>query len=215
MGIVKRRMNTKRRHDTWHRGLSRGSIAAEALRLLDEEGREALTMRRLAGALGVEAPSLYAHVASKDELVDLILDSVLDGVTAPDLRPDAREALIEGYEAYRRSLLAHPSVVVLMTERARTTGAQLRLAGRAIELLESAGLSTRQAVDTQVTLVAFALGFVLQEVSRPTSMATGTVIDPVLQRAFPTLAERDVDDRYRVGLELILDGAGVPVAASR
>ena len=200
----------ERRDREWHRGITRPTVVAAALRILDAEGREALTMRRLAADLGVEAPSIYAHVRDKDELVDRVLDSVLDGVTAPELRPDARSALIEGFEAYRRSLLAHPSIVLLMTERARTTAAQLRLAGRAIELLESAGLSTRQAVDAQITLVAFVLGFVLQEVSRPTTMAPGTAIDAVIQRAFTTLAARDVDDRYRVGLSTILDGAGVP-----
>ena len=68
----------------------------------------------------------------------------------------------------------------------------------------------RAAVDTHVTLVAFTLGFILQEVSRPTTPAVPPAeleqrIGPVLR----TLAERSVDERFEVGLHLILDGAGV------
>jgi AcrR family transcriptional regulator len=181
-----------------------------ALALLDAEGRDALTMRRLATVLEVEAPSLYAHLGSKDELVDAVLDRVLESVVVPPPGPDVRTSLREGFGAYRGALLRHPWVVGLMTERARLSGQQIRLAGHSIGLMEAAGLSTRAAVDAHVTLVAFVLGFVLQEVSRPTAPPSADVeIGPVLRRALPVLAERPVDDRFRVGLELILDGAGV------
>ncbi len=81
-----------RRNDgeTWHRGLDRDAVVAAALRLLDEEGRDALTMRRLATELRVEAASLYAHVAGKDDLVDAVLDSVLDGIELPPPGRDPR-----------------------------------------------------------------------------------------------------------------------------
>jgi hypothetical protein len=98
-----------------------------------------------------------------------------------------------------------------MTERARFSSAQLRLVRRSIELLESAGLSTRSAVDAHVTMIAFVLGFILQEVSRPSGSAAGGGLapDPLLTRVLATLAVR-VDERFEVGLGLILDGVGVP-----
>ena len=185
-------------------------MAVEALRILDEEGRARLTMRRLAAALGVEAASLYAHVASKDDLVDAVLDVVLDSVTLPEPDTDARTALSAGFLRYRRTLVAHPSIVILMTERARFSRSQLRLAQRSIEILESVGLSARVAVDAHVTLIAYVLGFILQEVARPTTPSTETASSPLLQRALSTLAERSVDERFEVGLALILDGVGVP-----
>jgi TetR/AcrR family tetracycline transcriptional repressor len=194
---------------TWHRGLTRELIIAEALRILDDAGRDALTMRRLATALEVEAPSLYAHVRSKDELVDAVLDAVLDTVEVPEPTADIRSSLVAGFANYRRALLGHPSVVVLMTERARFSGSQSRLVRRSIELLESAGLSTREAVDAHVTMIAFVLGFILQEVSRPTRPPADVAGDPVMARAFATVAGRSVDERFEVGLGLILDGAGV------
>ena len=194
----------------WHQGVTRQAVIDEALRILDDEGREALTMRRLAAAMGVEAPSLYAHIRSKDELVDGVLDSVLDAIVLPDVGPDVRRSLVDGFTAYRRALLRHPPIVLLMTERARYSGAQFRLVRQSIELLESSGLSTRAAVDAHVTLVAFVLGFIVQEAGRLTGPASNaSAADPVMARVFATLRERSVDERFEVGLGLILDGIGV------
>ena len=58
-------MSTRKREPAWHRGLDRQAVAAEALRILDEEGRAGLTMRKLAASLDVEAASLYTHVATE------------------------------------------------------------------------------------------------------------------------------------------------------
>ena len=191
----------------WHRGLDRAAVTAEALRILDVEGRDGLTMRRLATALDVEAASLYAHVASKDDLVDAVLDMVLDEVVLPEPSPDARAELVAAFESYRRTLIAHPRVVMLMLERAHRSAAQARLVTRSIELLESLGLSPRAAVDAHVTLVAYVLGFIVQEVGRPTTTpAPVAAASPTLAKALSTLAERTVDERFTVGLEIILDG---------
>jgi AcrR family transcriptional regulator len=197
-------------HQPWHRGLTREAVVGGALAILDDEGREALTMRHLAAALGVEAPSLYAHVRNKDELIDAVLDGVLDGVSLPEVGPDPRASLAAGFRSYRAALLSHPTSVVLLTERARASAAQYRLARRSIELLEMAGLTNRQAVDGHVTLVAYALGFILQEVSRPISRPAEAAPDALMARTLKTLAERSVDERFDVGLELIFDGIGLP-----
>lgn len=201
---------SKSRRDgvAWHRGLDRDVVVGEALRILDEEGRAALTMRNLATALRVEAPSLYAHVAGKDELVDAVLDRVLNGIELPPPTGKPRADLVAGFSAYRRTLLAHPECVLLMTERARFSSAQARLASRSVVLLEAAGLSTREAVDTHVTLIAMVLGFILQEVARPAPMPPELLeSDPVLRRAVAALVQRSVDDRFEVALQLVLDGA--------
>lgn len=198
------------RNLAWHRGLDREGVVGEALRILDEEGRGALTMRHLATALQVEAASLYAHIGSKDELVDAVLDRVLDSVALPEPGLDVREALTAGFGSYRRTLTAHPAIVLLMTERARLSGSQVRLAERSIEELRASGLSMRAAVDAHVTLIAFVLGFILQEVSRPTTSPAASTRSDLIEEALSTLTERTVDERFAVGLGLILDGAGVP-----
>ena len=198
----------RKRRSSWHRGLDRDAVVDEALRLLDAEGRDALTMRRLGAGLNVEAASLYAHVAGKDDLIDAVLDRVLDGIELPAPGRSPRAAIVEGFSAYRRALLAHPTIVLLMTERARFTRSQARLATRSISLFEEAGLSTRRAVDVHVTLVAFVLGFILQEVSRPASPSPELLEgDPELRRAVAALVQSTRDERFETGLAVILDGA--------
>jgi AcrR family transcriptional regulator len=192
----------------FHRGLDRDAVLQAALVILDRDGREALTMRRLAHDLDVQAASLYTHVRSKDDLIDAVLDRVLDSVPLPNPRPDWRRSLIAGFVAYRKALVEHPAVVHLITERARTSRSQIRLVERSIELLEAAGLTIVQAVETHVTLVAFTLGFIIQEVGRPADPPRDiSPASDVFPRAITALATRTVDQRFRTGLDLILDGA--------
>ncbi len=209
----------RRRDRTWHRGIDRDAVVTEALRIIDAGGRSALTMRRLAESLGVEAPSLYAHVGSKDELVDAVLDRVLAAIPLPERGSDVRATLVAGYSAYRAALVAHPAVVTLVTERGRISPAQVRLVERSIELLESTGLSTRAAVSLHVTLVAYVLGFVVQEVGRPPSVPGELVASsPTLRRALSTLSTIPVDDRFETGLRLLLgaiDAGGAGLSEGR
>ena len=200
----------------WHRGLDRRAVAVAALRLLDDDGLEATTMRGVAASLGVEAASLYAHVQDKADLIDAVLDLVLDGVMLPEPTGDPRADLMAGFGAYRRALLAHPVAVPLVAQRTSMSAPQVRLVERSLELLETAGLSTRAAVDTHVTLIGFTLGFAIQEAGRPSSASAALLqASPVLRRALATLGERQVVDRFTVGLGFILDGAGIKAGRSR
>jgi AcrR family transcriptional regulator len=192
----------------FHRGLDRDSVLSAALRVLDRDGRAALTMRRLAQELDVEAASLYTHVRNKDDLVDGVLDRILDEVELPASRTPWRSALVASFSNYRATLLAHPTAVSLMTERARTSPAQYRLVERSLEILEGGGLAMRTAVRVHVALFAFTLGFVMQEVGRSPGTSPGALeSSPVVRRALAALATQPVDERFRAGLDLILDGA--------
>ena len=192
----------------FHRGIDRAAVLAAALRVLDAEGRAGVTMRRIARELDVEAASLYTHVRSKDDLVDGVLDRVLDEVRLPDPGLSWRQAITAAYGTYRRTLLAHPAAVPLLTERAQASSAQYRLAARSIELLEQGGLDPRGVVETQVALIAFTMGFVAQEVGRSAAPSAELLeSSPVMRRAIATAAQIPVDDRFRAGLDLILDGA--------
>lgn len=197
----------RRAHKPFHRGLDREAVLQAALRVLDEEGPERLTMRRVAARLDVEAASLYSHVASKHDLVDGVLDLIVDAVPMPDPGTDWRAELIAIYSAYRSTLLAHPGAVPLLTQRSRTSRSQTRLIGRAVELLEAGGLGIDHAVLAQVTIVAFALGFVSQEVGAPASLPEDVLADsPIFQRAIPALLRHPVDERFLSGMNTILDG---------
>src|SRR4051812_32385650 len=97
--------------------LTRERVCAEALALVDEEGLEALSMRRLGARLGVEAMSLYRHVRDKADLLDALHAAVLGGLQAELHKGDWRELLNNLARALRKALLSHPHVVPLFATR--------------------------------------------------------------------------------------------------
>jgi hypothetical protein len=136
-----------------------------------------------------------------------VLDQILDEVEVPTTGEAWRPAIITAFTNYRATLLAHPAAVSLMTDRARTSPAQYRLVERSLVLLERGGLGMAAAVRVHVALVAYTLGFVLQEVGRPAAASLEALeSSPVVRRALIALSRQPVNDRYRAGLTLILDG---------
>lgn len=92
--------------------LSRDLIVETALALIDEEGLEAVTTRRLAEELGVQAPSLYNHMRSKDALLDAVAETVMDQVDASAFdRLGWRAALTAWAWSYYDALAAHPNLI--------------------------------------------------------------------------------------------------------
>ena len=107
--------------------LSRRGIAVEALALVDEEGIEGLTTRRLAKRLGVEGPSLYNHVKGRDDLLDemtALIDEQVD--TSLLEHADWRVGLAEFARSYRRAFAAHPHIVATVSARPVNTDTALR-----------------------------------------------------------------------------------------
>src|SRR3990170_1673638 len=107
--------------------LSRRGIAAEALALVDEEGIEALTTRKLAKRLGVEGPSLYNHVAGREDLLDemtALIDEQVDTSLLDD--PDWRVGLPAFARSYRRAFAAHPHIVATVSARPVRTDVALQ-----------------------------------------------------------------------------------------
>ncbi|MDT0389101.1 TetR/AcrR family transcriptional regulator C-terminal domain-containing protein [Streptomyces dubilierae] len=89
--------------------LSRDAIVREAIAMLDADGVEALSMRKLGARLNAGATSLYRHVATKDELMELAVDEVTAEVHVPPAdSPDWREAVTEAARSFRRTALRHP-----------------------------------------------------------------------------------------------------------
>ena len=100
----------------------RRGIAVEALALVDEEGIEALTTRRLAKRLGVEGPSLYNHVSGRDDLLDEMTALIDEQVDTSLLdHPDWRVGLVEFARSYRRAFAAHPHIVATIASAAGAT----------------------------------------------------------------------------------------------
>ena len=114
-----------------------------ALAVADGEGIEAVTMRRLARELGVEAASLYHHVHGKDEILDGLVDLVAAEIEPPMPSADWREATSQRAHNTRACLRRHPWAVSLMASRTSPGPATLRLLEIGIRCFREGGFSSR------------------------------------------------------------------------
>jgi AcrR family transcriptional regulator len=207
----------RRRRQASHPGLDRGQIVDAGLRLVDAEGVEALSLRRLAADLRVTPMALYWHVRDKAELLDLIGERVLETVVVPEPMGDWRRLLRDVHLAMLRPLLEHPNAVELMVGRARFGPAGIALFERILEILREAGLTPAAAFDAYQALYLFQLGFTATARRSPefrAIQAQGAAylrsLDP---RAFPAIAEvapvigaRPLGQQYEVGLAVVIEG---------
>src|SRR5262245_28240553 len=125
----------------------RERICAAALRILDEEGYEALSMRRLAAALDAGTMTLYWHVATKDELLALVVAVVMSQVALPDPDRDWISRLRDLAWNTRRALGAHPEVARLVVQGVMAGPALLRLQETTLAILRRAGFDEPTAIE--------------------------------------------------------------------
>lgn len=196
--------------------LSRERIVATAIELLDAQGIDRLTMRRLADRLGSGVMSLYWHVDNKEDVFDLALDSVLEYRAPPQLveSQDRRGDVVHMLEDWRASMLRHPWSASLLPRRALGPNILSR-----IELL-SRILSKAGVADTDLNAAIWALwnyvmGATLTRASFDLSDDDRAAAQQRLEHLsgrYPTiersrlLLDDDWDDAFRKGLGFLLDG---------
>lgn len=203
--------------DPERRPLTRERILAAAMRMVDANGVDALSMRKLGASLGVEAMSLYNHVANKDDVLNGILDLVLAEIEIPDpaLPWDQRlRALAQGF---RQAGHDHPGVFPMFGARPIRSIAGLLPLECAYSILRDAGLDQDEALDAFTAMSSFVFGFVLTELGGLVDVGAepGIEITPVDPEAHPRLVEmgaalarRDADRHFAFGLEQLLAGLG-------
>jgi AcrR family transcriptional regulator len=136
------------------RPLTRDLLCRRALAIVDEQGLDALTMRRLAADVGVKAASLYNHVSGKDDLIEGVLRVMRSEFRLPSPAPDGWKALLAAiFTEYRRVLAAHPNMMSLAGRRLQGE----RDSG--LEFLVAQGFTTGQAVQLWQSLLAVVVGF--------------------------------------------------------
>lgn len=139
--------------------LSEVAIKRAALAIIDAEGLDALTMRRIAGELGVRAPSLYGYVANKDELLDSLVDELAAQVDiAGLLGGDWVEGLRGWARSYRAMLAEHPNLVPYLAHGPRQRAASLRQADTIHGALLAAGWPPRHATMVGASISYLVLG---------------------------------------------------------
>jgi AcrR family transcriptional regulator len=209
--------------------LTKERIVEAALRVMDAEGLEAVTMRRIGRELGVEAMSLYNHVKDKDDILNGVTERVMTEFDYPpftgDWDVDARAIASE----WRRLLGNHPSVCQLLAERHKPLEglASYRAMDLALGVLRSAGLSPRDAAQAFNALGSYILGFVVMEQglmlgndddhARQHDLAVevlrGSGLDNVVE-CYPYFTDCDTDQQFDFGLDLIFRGIRAGVAGS-
>jgi AcrR family transcriptional regulator len=201
--------------------LSRDRVLRAAVVLADTGGVAALTMRRLAEALGVEAMSLYHHVRNKEDILDGMVDTVFAEIQVP---ADAgwRTAMRERALSTREVLRRHPWATPLLESRRTPGPATLRHHDTVIGVLRAGGFPVALTAHAFSALDSYIYGFALQEAALPfdTPEETAALAAEILRGLpadhYPHLAELtrehvlqpgyDYGDEFGFGLELILDG---------
>ena len=140
--------------------LTRSQIVSAAMTIVDRDGLQALTMRKLAGELGVGTMSLYYHVPDKSALYDLILDAGLSEVDLSADDPDAAvEIRVAGVaHAIRDALLSHPRAAIIAMSRSLRTPTQIRPVELLLQILLDAGMPPAQAMQTVNVIGQYSLG---------------------------------------------------------
>ena len=202
--------------------LTRERVIEAALRVLDAEGLEAVTMRRIAREVGVEAMSLYNHVKDKDDLLDGIVGRILLEFPVPDdgIATDWASYGRQVAHGWRAVLMAHPNALPLVGSRPPATDdpAVLLPIETALRALRDAGLSDRDAVTAFHAIGGYIFGFVMMESGQafgmpgPGHQPSGFGFEvspdelPCLTACMPYLIGCDFDEQFAFGLDLMIEG---------
>jgi AcrR family transcriptional regulator len=212
--------------------LSRGRIVDEALRVVDEDGLQALSMRRLGSELGVEAMSLYRYVSGREDLLEALVSHLTDGLRRTPQTPVRIE---DGWQAYiqwlahevREVAHAHPQLFPLIATR-HPAAPWLRPPLRSLDVVEDFlsaltehGFRDEAAAATYRTFCSFLIGHLLLEASQMgASTVPGEPLDegdessdsdlaldefPTIGRLEPLLSQDRSDEEFESSLEELLD----------
>lgn len=201
--------------------LTTDAVLRAAVRVADEGGVAAVSMRKVAEELGVEAMSLYHHVKGKEAILDGIVDLVFAEIALPPDGAGWRTAMHHRASSVRAVLLRHSWALGMLDSRAAAGPSTLRHHDAVIGALRTGGFSLAAAASAFSLLDSYVYGFVLQERSLPFTSPEelGDIAEGMLSAmpadTFPHLTAMVVDhalqpgydyaDEFAVGLELVLD----------
>jgi AcrR family transcriptional regulator len=201
--------------------LTRERVIEAALRVMDDEGLEAVTMRRIAREVGVEAMSLYHHVEDKEDLLDGICERVMAGFRFPEATSDWAENCRRGARAWRQLLKEHPNVMSLFAQQRGPVRSidSMRPMEYALRLLRESGISDRDTAQAFHAFGGYIQGFVMMElgsiaggsdegqVKRQAELVAALPDEfPTLRAVLPQFVECGADEQFEFGLDLLIRG---------
>lgn len=221
------RLDKEKRTPSEARGapLSRTEILKAALKIADDEGFEALTMRRLAQELGVDAMAVHRHVGGRDGLLDGLVEAMWAEITLPPKNSGWERALRGMAESMRALAHAHPNVYGLLCTRWVMPQSALELCDDVLKRLEGAGFSRDVAGEAVRSVFAYAMGYAVTELGLPAPeraesgepssdiellirimQAVPRDTPPHLIEVAATICCCDMDRQFTFGLDLMLSG---------
>jgi TetR/AcrR family transcriptional regulator, tetracycline repressor protein len=214
--------------------ITQDKVADAALAVIDADGLEGLTVRRLAHELGLGTMTLYWYVRNKDEILDLVSDRLMAGLGFPPAGQDWRDSVRGGVHAVRAALLRHARAVPVLVGRGSFGPNGLQLIEGSLAVLRSAGFDPDAAADAYFTISNFVTGFCTFETSAPSSLSiTGTGMQgygqmlrqyieslplegyPNLQAAAPRIFGASLDERFDFGVDCLVAGLEAKLQAAR
>lgn len=204
--------------------LTREQVAAAALGLLDRDGFDSLSMRRLADELGIGTMTLYGYFASKRELLDAVMDAALADGPPPEPRGDWREQLSALLLRARESLVRHPGLIQIRVRQPVLRPEALRFAESGLEILERAGFDPQEAAYSFRLLFTYSFGFAAfspadtVDEDRAAARSAIATLPPDEYPRLTAAAEEAAgamggEPAFAYGLERILDGLEARLAA--
>jgi len=209
-----RRAGGRRTGDT----LTRRILVEQALILLDQEGLEHFSMRRLAEHLGVTPMALYNHASSKQDLLQGVADAVIEEVQYPPEQEDWRETIQGCFRALRHACLAHPGAVPLVESAKVLPAAIFRPMEITLTALQRAGFKPADAMLAYSLLTTFTFGQVSYQIrgwSRGVDAAAAVREGRIAATTFPAIVQAisqgdwDFDASFEFGLSVILAGLSI------
>lgn len=211
--------------------LSRERVLRCAVAIADAGGLGSLTIRSLAGELGVKPMSVYHYVANKDDILDGIVDIVFSEIDLPRVGADWRTEMTRRAHSARRVLARHPWAIPLLESRTTPGPATLTHHDAVLGTLRAAGFSRDLTAHAYAVLDAFVYGFAVQEASLPFEGpgGVGHVAEPIIElmsagqyphmldmaASYYTQPGYDFGREFEYGLNLILDGLTLSISAER
>ncbi len=168
--------------------LSRDKIAAAALAIADQEGFEALSMRRVAQELQVGTMSLYYYVKTKDDLIRAMDDALMGEALLPSLPKGWQRALLEIARRTHAIFIRHPWVLVAMLTAPPGLNA-MRHMEQCLEALAETSLTDKQKIALLATVDDFVFGHALRQAARPAAIDIKFATAQLATGAFPRLAK--------------------------
>jgi AcrR family transcriptional regulator len=202
--------------------LTRERVLHAAMKLADAGGLEALSMRKLGQALGVEAMALYYHFANKERVLDGIVDLVFGEIDLPAIGADWKAAMRQRAISVRDALLRHRWAIGLMESRTNPGPANLRHHDAVIGCLRAAGFDMSATATAYSLLDSYIYGYAMTKMNLPfedtadiVEMSEG-MLAPFPPGEYQNLADfitehamkpgYDYADEFEYGLDVILDG---------